>query len=303
MDEWDTYSSGDSDPYSSWDESDASGGSSGDNSSSGGDWGEAAPYIPYDETDTQKWERLNGTTSGGDITGEQAGPAVPSWLSSALSSLGSTFKKTDGSGDWDIKKMLAAGGAAATAGVALQKLMGGGSASTSSNAGYQGKIPKYFVDRKKTGATTAESKDLRKENGGIAGLKGQSYFSPTTFSTEPVMSAAVMPTQTPPPVVKMAQGGLAGLKAGESSAAHPRYVKGSTDGMGDHVPASIDGKQPAKIAHGEFIIPSDVVSHLGNGNSDAGADVLYKMMERIRKARTGNPKQGKQINPNKFTPR
>jgi len=44
------------------------------------------------------------------------------------------------------------------------------------------------------------------------------------------------------------------------------------------------------------------VSHLGNGNSKAGADALYKMMSRVRKARTGNPKQGKQINPDKFTP-
>jgi hypothetical protein len=56
------------------------------------------------------------------------------------------------------------------------------------------------------------------------------------------------------------------------------------------------------LSHGEFVIPADVVSHLGNGNSDAGANVLYKMMDRVRQARTGNPKQGKQINPEKFMP-
>jgi len=50
------------------------------------------------------------------------------------------------------------------------------------------------------------------------------------------------------------------------------------------------------------VVPADVVSHLGNGNSDAGADVLYKMMDRVRKARTGTKKQGKKINPSKFTP-
>jgi hypothetical protein len=60
--------------------------------------------------------------------------------------------------------------------------------------------------------------------------------------------------------------------------------------------------QPAKLSHGEFVIPADVVSHLGNGNSDAGAKVLYKMMDRVRHARTGNKKQGKRINPEKFTP-
>jgi len=50
------------------------------------------------------------------------------------------------------------------------------------------------------------------------------------------------------------------------------------------------------------VIPADVVSHLGNGNSDAGADVLYEMMAKVRKARTGTPKQGKKINPRQYTP-
>jgi len=45
-----------------------------------------------------------------------------------------------------------------------------------------------------------------------------------------------------------------------------------------------------------------VVSHLGNGNSDAGAKVLTKMMARVRKVRTGNDKQGKEIDPKKFLP-
>jgi hypothetical protein len=82
----------------------------------------------------------------------------------------------------------------------------------------------------------------------------------------------------------------------------PRYLRGQTDGMADKIPSSIDERQAAKLSHGEFVIPADVVSHLGNGNSDAGADVLYKMMDRIRKARTGTTKQGKRINPEKFTP-
>jgi len=98
-----------------------------------------------------------------------------------------------------------------------------------------------------------------------------------------------------------AEGGLMGYARG-GKAMPPRYLRGETDGMEDKIPSDIDGVQPAKLSHGEFVIPADVVSHLGNGNSDAGAKVLYKMMDRVRQARTGNKKQGKQINPEKFTP-
>lgn len=92
-----------------------------------------------------------------------------------------------------------------------------------------------------------------------------------------------------------AYGGLMNLARG-------RYLNGSTDGMADKIPANIEGKQEARLSHGEFVIPADVVSHLGNGNSEAGAQELYSMMDRIRKARTGNPKQGKQIAPSKYLP-
>jgi len=84
--------------------------------------------------------------------------------------------------------------------------------------------------------------------------------------------------------------------------ARGRYLRGGTDGMADKISSSIDNKQPAKLSHGEFVIPADVVSHLGNGNSDAGANKLYQMMDKIRQARTGTKKQGKQINPDKFMP-
>ena len=78
------------------------------------------------------------------------------------------------------------------------------------------------------------------------------------------------------------------------------YLGGPTDGMADQIPATINNMEPARLSDGEFVIPADVVSHLGNGNSDAGAENLYGMMERVRKDRTGNPKQGKQIDPNKY---
>ena len=50
-----------------------------------------------------------------------------------------------------------------------------------------------------------------------------------------------------------------------------------------------------------LVVPADVVSHLGNGNSSAGAKQLYDMMDRIRKARTGTEQQGKQVNPTKYS--
>jgi hypothetical protein len=80
------------------------------------------------------------------------------------------------------------------------------------------------------------------------------------------------------------------------------YLDGPGDGMSDSIPATIEGKQPARLADGEFVIPADVVSHLGNGSTKAGSQRLYGMLDKVRKARTGTKKQGKQINPAKYMP-
>jgi hypothetical protein len=74
------------------------------------------------------------------------------------------------------------------------------------------------------------------------------------------------------------------------------------DGMSDEIEATIEGEQEARLSDGEFVVPADVVSHLGNGSSDAGAKRLYEMMDKIRMARTGTKKQGKEINPGRFMP-
>jgi hypothetical protein len=81
-----------------------------------------------------------------------------------------------------------------------------------------------------------------------------------------------------------------------------RFLSGGGDGMSDSIKARINGAQEARLADGEFVIPADVVSHLGNGSSKAGAKQLYSMMDRARKARTGRKSQGKQINPRKYMP-
>jgi hypothetical protein len=83
---------------------------------------------------------------------------------------------------------------------------------------------------------------------------------------------------------------------------HQGYLDGAGDGMSDSIPATIEGKQPARLADGEFVIPADVVSHIGNGSSKAGSKQLYAMLDRIRKARTGHTKQGKEIKPHKYMP-
>lgn len=95
---------------------------------------------------------------------------------------------------------------------------------------------------------------------------------------------------------QFAGGGLAGTPMAA------RYLRGPTDGMADQIPARIDGQQEAALGHGEFVVPADVVSHLGNGNSDAGAEALHTMMDKIRVARTGTKRQGREIDPAQFTP-
>ena len=97
--------------------------------------------------------------------------------------------------------------------------------------------------------------------------------------------------------IAFAEGGIF-----QAQAAKGGYLDGAGDGMSDSIPGTIEGKQPARLADGEFVIPADVVSHIGNGSSKAGSKQLYSMLDRIRKARTGHAKQGKEINPNKYMP-
>ena len=104
--------------------------------------------------------------------------------------------------------------------------------------------------------------------------------------------------------VEAAQGGIMHASLGGYAAGgNPRLLKGPGDGMSDNIPATINGRQPARLANGEFVIPADVVSHLGNGSTEAGAKQLHAMMDKVRSARTGNSKQGKQINPKKYMPK
>jgi hypothetical protein len=73
-------------------------------------------------------------------------------------------------------------------------------------------------------------------------------------------------------------------------------IEGPGDGMDDLVPAEMDdGSQDVLLSDGEFIVPADVVSGLGNGSTDAGAEELYGMMDRVREERTGMTEQPAQV--------
>ena len=224
-------------------------------------------------------------------------------LEDGLDALGGLFKKDDGSTDYG--SLISLGGAV---------LGGTGILGTDTPpTGYQGTVPEYDVQREVVPGTYDPNRR--------PGSGGQRYFTQTQYVPKSATPAQPMSAEglaalnaanparqerrrpggprTPVPVQdevqELAAGGIAQLKKGQ-------YLNGASDGMADKVPANIDGVQEARLSDGEFVIPADVVSHLGNGNSDAGAKVLKDMMSRVRKARTGNTKQGKEIDPNKFIP-
>jgi hypothetical protein len=98
---------------------------------------------------------------------------------------------------------------------------------------------------------------------------------------------------------ELMQGGIASLAKGGLP---PRYLQGAGDGMSDSIHARIGGKQEARLADGEFVVPADVVSHLGNGSSNAGAKKLYAMMDRVRNARTGKKRQAPEVKTERYMP-
>lgn len=131
------------------------------------------------------------------------------------------------------------------------------------------------------------------------------HYTPTTNMWGTPTDAAVQGNVSTHRPQYAAGGGIADHSSLGSYAAggNPRLLKGPGDGMSDNIPAQIGASQPARLADGEFVVPADVVSHLGNGSTDAGAKRLHSMMDNVRKARTGRKTQGKQIKADKFVPK
>jgi hypothetical protein len=113
----------------------------------------------------------------------------------------------------------------------------------------------------------------------------------------PALKAVAQPLSN---IQEAAKGGVMSSLGGYSDGG--RMLKGPGDGMSDSIPASIANKQPARLADGEFVVPADVVSHLGNGSTDAGARKLYSMMDKIRKARTGKKRQAPAVKADRYMP-
>jgi len=247
-----------------------------------------------------------------------------------LEDVGSLF--TNKSGDIDYGKI--AGGVGALGKVLtdtgvigqdtyLGKLFGGPQID---KMGYQGKIPTYTASRMQVpgtydperrpgsagqryftdinfggGDTSGQAAGLQAMN--LANLaqqdrRGQGLAALRAKRASDAAAAVAneaAATQAAAQPVALAGGGITRLNRG-------MYLNGVTDGMADRVPAMIDNQNPAALSDGEFVVPADVVSGLGNGNSDAGAKNLYAMMDKVRQARTGSTQQAPAINPNRMMP-
>ena len=185
--------------------------------------------------------------------------------------------------------------------------------------GYQGGIPEYQAVRQRV--------PIEEDPNRRPGAGGRRYFTDTIFAQKPESTpmtveqakaaaakqaeglAGLNPTYDPPPTQTkqeeinvnesetVAGTGYGG--PGPRFMAGGRYLDGDTDGMADEVPANV-GRDEVRLSDGEFVIPADVVSHLGNGNSNAGAAFLHKFMNDVRRERTGNAKQGNEIDPKDF---
>jgi hypothetical protein len=106
-----------------------------------------------------------------------------------------------------------------------------------------------------------------------------------------------------PTVGRFAAGGISHL-GGYSDGG--RLLRGPGDGVSDSIPATIGGKQPARLADGEFVVPARIVSEIGNGSTEAGARKLYQMMDRVQKARgttVGKGKVAKNTRADKYLPK
>lgn len=191
-----------------------------------------------------------------------------------------------------------AGKVASAVGLAslMNKMFGGSGGGGPS--GYQGGIPKYTATRQMNpipqtvtvppaaGQTAAQTVPRRPGSGGI------SYFTPMQYTYSGVTPKTAQEFITPAPTtapVAAAGGGIMSLAGGGYNLGGysdgGRLLKGPGDGVSDSIPATIGGRQPARLADGEFVVPARIVSELGNGSTDAGARKLYAMMDRIKKAR------------------
>jgi hypothetical protein len=140
---------------------------------------------------------------------------------------------------------------------------------------------------------TARDKEDDEYRGALSDFRySRSGYTPYRIASGGLMDTAV--------ARRMAGGGHLGAYSDGGQLLKGREA--DSNGMKDDIPASIEGAQPALLADGEFVIPADVVSGLGNGSTEAGARQLYDMMEKVREARTGRSRQAPEIDADRMMP-
>jgi hypothetical protein len=213
--------------------------------------------------------------------------ALPSGYAGLTPTKGSTADLMSGKPGWGVAGAGGAGGAAGVAGKAGAGGAGGAGgaaapaaktdnsmmmmllallAMMSQNKGgstSSAVIPSLSADRKQLPYGPISGSTARPGAGGV------NYFSPMTY-TQKAAGGGMM------------GGGISDL-GGYSDGG--RLLRGPGDGVSDSIPATIGGKQPARLAEGEFVVPARIVSELGNGSTNAGAQKLYSMMDRVQNAR------------------
>lgn len=136
--------------------------------------------------------------------------------------------------------------------------------------------------------------------GGINGLYGGANSPPPQYTTG---GHSLDPSMQDQPNVGMARGGaVPGQYNLGSYSDGGRLLKGPGDGVSDSIPAIIGRKQPARLATGEFVIPARIVSELGNGSTEAGAQRLYEMMKRVQNTRRKTKNVAANTNAAKYLP-
>ena len=219
-----------------------------------------------------------------------------------------------------ITKLLSgtgtSGKAGQLAGVAglysLINALGGGLGQTGQGVykGYTGGIPTYTAERTMKDipqtvpvaarpavpatatqaaipAAAATTAPRRPGSGGINYFTDMKY-TPTVVQAAPTGDVVPKNATQFLPEVKAASGGMmaaGGISTLGGYSDGGRLLKGPGDGVSDSIPATIGGKQPARLADGEFVIPARIVSEIGNGSTEAGAKKLYAMMDRVQRAR------------------
>tara|TARA_R100000908_G_scaffold48220_1_gene23962 strand:+ start:548 stop:2161 length:1614 start_codon:yes stop_codon:yes gene_type:complete len=163
--------------------------------------------------------------------------------------------------------------------------------------------------------TFAEGGDIRYQEGqGIAGLDDGMM----TEGNEQLIQAAIMVIQGMAPDQETADAvinqfiGLYGQEAfmslreqvlnPDGQTQTQGMIEGFGGGMDDFVQGVAGNQNRIAASPGEYIVPADVVSQLGDGNSEEGSRKLDGMLDRTRMAKTGTIKQAEPIDSRQVMP-